>query len=259
MDSLTIYYLKFFIIRNINRLLKNKKNRRPIKMPYMYILVNIIKVLKTGMQWKYLSLDNISYKTVNKYFNFWSRNGIFSKSYYHLLSFLKHKKKKLKTTFLVTDTTFIKNYLGVDNLGKNPTDRGRKANKLSIIINNQNIPLSLSLHKANIHDSRTLIHTIKNIKDLKKNNSSISLYADKAYDNNYCNQILKYYKLNNCIIKKNNVPDKHKNKIRLSVEHFFSWIKQFRRIINRFEKKSHNYLQFVYLSIFLIVIKKPNI
>ena len=135
-------------MRNINRLLKNKKNRRPIKMPYMYILVNIIKVLKTGMQWKYLSLDNISYKTVNKYFNFWSRNDIFSKSYYHLLSFLKHKKKKLKTSFLVTDTTFIKNYLGVDNLGKNPTDRGRKANKLSIIINDQNIPLSLSLHKA---------------------------------------------------------------------------------------------------------------
>ena len=61
------------------------------------------------------------------------------------------------------------------------------------------------------------------------------------------------------MVKKNNVPDKHKNKIRLSVEHFFSWIKQFRRIINRFEKKSHNYLQFVYLSIFLIVIKKPNI
>mgnify|MGYP001567855712 CR=1 FL=1 len=81
---------------------------------------------------------------------------------------MKHKKKKLKTSFLVTDTTFIKNYLGVDNLGKNPTDRGRKANKLSIIINDQNIPLSLPLPKANIHYSRTLIHTIKNIKDLKK-------------------------------------------------------------------------------------------
>ena len=106
MDSLTIYYLKFFIIRNINRLLKNKKNRRTIKMPYMYILVNIINVLKTRMQWKYLSLDNISYKTVNKYFNFWSRNGIFSKSYYHFLSFflflfhiLHRPKRKISLSF----------------------------------------------------------------------------------------------------------------------------------------------------------------
>ena len=43
------------------------------------------------------------------------------------------------------------------------------------------------------------------LNNLKKNNNSISLYADKAYDNNYCNQILKDYKLKNCIIKKNNI------------------------------------------------------
>ena len=37
---------------------------------YIHILANIIKILKTDIQWKYLNLDNISYRTVNKYFNF---------------------------------------------------------------------------------------------------------------------------------------------------------------------------------------------
>ena len=41
------------------------------------------------MQWKYLTLDNLSYKTVNKYFNLWSKKNIFSKSYYNLLAFLQ--------------------------------------------------------------------------------------------------------------------------------------------------------------------------
>ena len=78
--------MQFFIIRNINKFHKFKKNKivrgRPLKKSYSYILNAIFKILYTGMQWHYLSLENISYKTVNKYFNLWSNNNIFYKSYY---------------------------------------------------------------------------------------------------------------------------------------------------------------------------------
>ena len=81
MDDQITKYLTFFIIRNINRtFLKNKTNKgRPIKQSYFNILQAIIKLLKSGMQWKYLTLDNLSYKTINRYFNLWSKKNIFSK------------------------------------------------------------------------------------------------------------------------------------------------------------------------------------
>jgi hypothetical protein len=59
----------------------------------------------------------------------------------------------------VVDTTFVKNVFGRNCVGWNPFDRGRKATKVSAVVDHKGIPLSYSFHRANKNDSRTLFYT----------------------------------------------------------------------------------------------------
>uniref|UniRef100_A0A6C0C100 Uncharacterized protein n=1 Tax=viral metagenome TaxID=1070528 RepID=A0A6C0C100_9ZZZZ len=42
---------------------------------------------------------------------------------------------------LVIDTSYVKNVHGFDVVGRNPTDRGRKASKISLLTNSRRTPL----------------------------------------------------------------------------------------------------------------------
>ena len=61
------------------------------------------------------------------------------------------------------DTTMIKYVGGIDGLGRNPTDRGRLATKLSVIVDNARIPLSCEFFPANRNDSVTAVATVDGI------------------------------------------------------------------------------------------------
>ena len=57
----------------------------------------------------------------------------------------------------------IKNMNGTECLGSNHYDKGRKAVKLSIICDNNKVPLSVSFYKANEYDVNTIDNSIKDI------------------------------------------------------------------------------------------------
>jgi hypothetical protein len=63
----------------------------------------------------------------------------------------------------VVDTTFVKNVFG---RGSNPFDRGRKATKVSAIVDHKGVPLTYT--KPNKNYSRTLFHTLSKCKFLSK-------------------------------------------------------------------------------------------
>ena len=72
----------------------------------------------------------------------------------------------------------IKNIAGKDFLGKNPTDRGRNASKLSIICDSAQIPISACFYPANKTDVTTTMETVALI------NCRI------RRDNRYCNTLV---------------------------------------------------------------------
>jgi len=63
---------------------------------------------------------------------------------------------------VVVDTPFVKNVHGRDVfiLGRNPTDRGLNATKVSMLTDARGTPLALTFHRANRYDSKTLAHTL---------------------------------------------------------------------------------------------------
>ena len=83
-----------------------------------------------------------------------------------------------------------------------------------------------------------------------------SVYADKGYDSIIIRNYLKSKNIIPCIPKRNfktreikNYNNNNYNKIRFVVERFFAWLKcGFHRTRIRYEKRSENYLGFVYLA-----------
>lgn len=204
---------------------------RPPKMTVDYILDRIGYVLRTGCQWAMLPEKDGSWKTVYHYFSKWSKAHIFERAHQDLVYF--YSKRGLSREVIV-DTSFVKNVWGRDCLGKSPVDRGRKATKVSVMTDARGTPLHLLFHPGNKNDSRSLPHLLhKTSKHLDLKGRHI--YADRIYDSAYCEGTIRGYGLINRVSKKRQQPSKSDNQIRIVVEHVFSWLDKFRRIILRYD------------------------
>ena len=168
-------------------------------------------------------------------------------------------KETLKTLFI--DSTMIKNFKGIDLLGKNHYDRNRAGNKVSLIISSNGIPLSINLTTANRHDLHEVLPTINNSPITLRN---INLVADGAYLSKSLKIQLKVKKIRliapyrkNQILK-NNKTETRLLKQRYLVENVFSWIQNYRRLRTRYDKSSHTYLQFYYFGLAEVIARKLN-
>jgi len=221
-----------------------RRTRRRISIDY--VLDRILHVLTTGSQWSHLEVKGGSWKTIYHYFIKWSNAHLFQKAYHHLLSV--YFKINPLSERVVVDTSFIKNVFGRDCVGPSPFDRGRKATKVSALVDKNGIPLVFTFHKGNRNDSRTLEHTLSKC---PFNLQGLMLYADKIYDSEHCYTILTRFGLKSAISKKKQIVKE--NKKRIIVEHTFSWLDKFRRIILRYDAKIIHLRSFHYLAMLQIV------
>ena len=213
------------------------------KLSVEYILDRIVHVLTTGCQWRKLEVVNGSWKTVYHYFSLWSSANLFEHAYHNIVNV--YSKVKGLSDQLIVDTSFIKNVFGKDCVGPSPFDRGRNATKVSVITDKYGIPISFSFHKGNKNDSRTLYHTLQKC---KLNVAGKKIYADKIYDTENCKSILNMFGLNNCISRKRSITHKADNKTRIVVEHTFSWLDKFRRILVRYDSCIKHLRSFHYIA-----------
>ena len=116
------------------------------------------------------------------------------------------------------------------------------------------------LSPANIHDAK-LTETVINNSVIKMPKTKI--VSDKGYINQKVKNKLKKtikikliypYRKNQEI--KNTTFEKNLLRKRHIVENFFSWMKKYRQIQQRYDSKSVNYLNFVYLGVIDIIAKK---
>lgn len=212
-------------------------------LPLPYIIERICYVLRTGTQWSRLHVNNGSWKTIYHYFALWSDAHLFQHAYHKFLDV--YQKIYGFGVKRIVDTSFIKNIFGRDCVGSSPFDRGRKATKVSVITDEKGIPLVFTFHKGNRNDSKTLFHTLSKCPvTLDK----CELYADKIYDTQNCVSILSRFGLVNRISPKKVKVTSSDNKIRIVVEHTFSWLDKFRRIIIRYDGKVSRLRSFHYLA-----------
>ena len=163
---------------------KNKisKSGRKRKIPRKFLLQDIVRVLRTGMQWSELRPMKGSYKTTWYYFNKWSVNKVFDKFYKQLYS---QYSKQSNQNRLSIDASYVKNIGGRDCTGRNPTDRGRKATKLSVITDSTGLPVSFDFSPGNYSDHAAVSYLLDNVIIPKKSKSKKYpryLLSDKGYD-----------------------------------------------------------------------------
>lgn len=251
--------ITYQIMRLLYTVLNNNKLGRNLKSDFDSYLDKIFYVLRYGIPWRAIECNKLHYTTYHKFYQKLVKLNIFKITYDILVeNYCKKNPDKIKILFI--DSSMIKNINGKDNTGRNHYDRNRKGNKITVLVNSIGIPLSIVLSPANIHDAK-LTETVINNSVIKIPKTKI--VSDKGYINQKVKNKLKRtvkikliypYRKNQEI--KNTSFEKNLLRKRHIVENFFSWMKKYRRIQQRYDSKSDNYLNFVYLGVIDIIAKK---
>ena len=129
-------------------------------------------MLKNAISWKNYRgpIDNGSL-----YYNFrvLSKNNIFKKYYIYTINRYYTSGIYDKLKYTLTDTTFIPNCYGVEDIGKNKQYKNKKGNKISplqgsfapfgVISDSKGVPISVVIGAGNDHDSKLLIKNLNNL------------------------------------------------------------------------------------------------
>ena len=235
---------------------------RPEKEEINHYIDVIFKVIKTGIPWRALN-EKLHFSTYHKKFVKWNNLNIFENIHKIIIQLLGNRNLLFNgnNKDLYIDSTMTKNINGSEYIGSNHYDRNKNGNKISIIVTKTGIPIGLKLAPSNIHDVNLVEDTIDNI-TIKIIGSRIG--ADKGYISNNLKQKLKKDKnidLITCnkLNSKNNINTPEENiflKGRYIVENTNTWIKDYRKVCNRFEKNALNYEQLIFFSVNNIILNK---
>lgn len=141
-------------------------------------------------------------------------------------------------------------------MGKNPTDRGKKGSKRSVLVDEQGGPLGVVVAPANVNDHLLLEATIEAIvverpKPTKERPQHLCL--DAGYDNPKGRQAAMDAKYTPHIRRIGEEPKRcdrskgHKPR-RWVVERTIAWLNKCRGILVRYDKKAVNYLGLIQLA-----------
>lgn len=272
------YILIKNIIKYINSDLKlkaifNHKNR---KYNINILLKYVIQILISGLSFRQINdfiNKNIHWNTIYKFFIKLHKYNVIGLTYYDTVKKYITKKTKNKSyNIMLTDTTLILNKLGIDNVGYNPQMPKHKTTKISLITDVYGAPLNLNIYSGNINDSKILNDQFDDFINTNKqllNNNNI-LLGDAGYDSNKLKDKIKNSKFGFLLTPKNKRNTKNKNKLnalklspeekelmkkRIKVEHTNAQLKQYKRILFRYDKYSSHYLTFIHLACLDILIK----
>lgn len=165
------------------------------------------------------------------------------------------------------DGAMTKAPLGGEATGANPTDRGKKGTKRSLLTEGNGIPIGLAVDGANRHDMKMVNGTyesisIKKPEPTKKNPQNLLL--DKGYDYPAIYELVRKWGYT-AHIKARGVEIEEKKNIpgfrarRWVVERTHSWMNRFRRILIRWEKKVENYVAMLHLVCAWITFKAAEL
>jgi len=249
-----------------------KKPGRPVKHHLEDIINAIYYMLRCGCPWSLLPsgcFASIPYKTVYRYYNTFCKCNVFVETYEDIL-LAAYGLGYVDVSDLYIDCSYTKSIYGTDCVGRNPTDRGRRATKTSVICTGNGIPVSCIFSPANISDAKLLEETIDYIKvplPAKSRRYPKYMTADKGYSYGTTRRLL----INRGFIPK--IPYKSNSRVPVSyyeklksddtgcryiIECLFGKIDKYRRLILRYESKIINFSNLYHAALSQIVLNIVN-
>lgn len=256
-------------LQKIQEVIPKHKIGRKSKIDYNKLLDLIHFKVDNGLKNAYYKdIFNIPKTSANRHLNKLAKYDIFNLVHKQLIN---DNKLKLDVTTSSIDCKYIKSIHGSDNLGSNPTDRGRNATKICIIVDHNGIPYSKFVDKGNTSDTKMFNPTINCIPiELKKKDKKLfRLLADRGF---VARQLKKDAKNNKfkLLIPTKNYKGGHKSHYinpsdrnilfgnRYKVERTNAWITNLRGINIRYERRFINYYSLFCYGLALICFKKFN-
>ena len=203
----------------------------------------ILHVLYEGCRWRSLPEKYGQPTTIHGKFMQWCRLGIFEKM---IAIARQHYEKTMEINNWYAFDTSSKKAPFASFGGKNPTDRGKRGIKHSLLVDRKGMPMYAAVAPANTHDSKLLEPIIA---QLKITNQKRIIAADSAFD------VKKLYKLcsdKNIALVASINPRRDKTKEKTIVLHrwvveqafgIFSWIRGLKTCWNKTLEANLAFLQ----------------
>lgn len=231
--------VKLIALAEIERSLAPLSHRgRPRKLTSETILDSLEIMCRTSQPWRQLPVKGASPITLHNRFRQLQRDGAFDRIHQRVVRLYQTCRRP---KYHITDTSYIKNVCGRNVTGRNPTDRGRKATKLSTIVDDLGATLVFALFPGNQHDQTVLPATVGAFKPPL----GIELFADKGYDSRANRAFARGLGYRERIAKRGQRRAHNANRKRVRVEHTYAHLKQFRHLRNRYDHLACSYRAFV--------------
>ena len=248
------------IDRLVNFLLLNRQSPagRPIKTDFDRLFDAIYFIIESGSQTKYVSHFGISKTTYKRYLDILVNNQIIETVYFDLIN---QQLEKHDPVPLITDTFSVKSMRGSKGLGRNPTDRGRKGLKVSLICDLDRITTGFHIESCNRHDSKCLLPTLEH---MKPRHQQIDCLCDAGYVGkklkkqceNLCYHLIVKPKKNSNLSMTHTLTDMEKNhlhKFRNRIELLNQNIRRYRSLMIKWVQSINVYRCFLCVVLFSCV------
>jgi putative transposase len=209
----------------------------------------IFFVLRTGCQWGALDATGIcSHSSAHRRFQEWTAAGVFVNLWAQGLAEYD-ELVGLDWDWLAMDGAMTKAPLGGERTGKNPTDRGKRGTKRSLLTEANGVPVGLAVDGANRHDKKLAEATLESIpmdRPEPTGEKPQGLCLDKGYDYDDTRELVEEFGFTAHVRARGEEAVGLKREAgrkarRWVVERTHSWMNRFRRVLIRWEKKVENY------------------
>ena len=151
--------------------------------------------------------------------------------------------------------------------GANPTDRGKRGVKRSLLTEAQGIPLGLAVDGANRHDMKLVRATVDSVavpRPAPTPECPPGLCLDKGYDFAEVRRTRDDFGCTAHIRSRGEEAQAIKREAgfkarRWVVERTHSWLNRFRRILVRWDKSPDNYIAFLHFACALIALRAAGL
>jgi putative transposase len=228
------------------------KGGRP-RVPDRPIFAALIYLLRTGEQWNALPDTFPPSSTVHDRMQEWERAGFFTALWRAGLTEYD-EVTGIDWQWQALDGVMTKAPFGGAASGPNPTDRGTRGTKRSLLVDGAGVPLAVVVDGANRHDMKLMAATLTGIviarpEPTQGERQHLCLDAGYDYDAVRVTTAARGYTAHIRGRDAERVTPHPDGKARRwVVERAHSWLNRSRRLLVRWEKKATNYLAFVHLA-----------
>ena len=240
----------------IEKVVECQKRKR--KHELRDIMNAIIYLVNTGCQWRILPNDFAPCNTVYFYYRKWKNEGIIEELHEALRDYLRKKTgRKHSPSVGIIDSRSVKTSHHVDCTKGIDGGKKIKGRKQHIIVDTMGLLLAITVHAANIHDSRGAIDVIDQLRHRFPRLTKI--IADGGYRGELINKVKSAFGWAlEVVMRKDDSPKFKVLPKRWIVERTFSWLENYRRLTIDYEFYAQNSEAMVQLAMINLMLNRIN-